>query len=191
MEKKDLIDDLFRRITFNDDIDAFKKLFFSFYPSLCIFAGRYICSHETCEDIVQETFLKLWKKRKEIEISSSFRNFLITTVKNNCMDYLRQESARYNYTQKYMEVPLRNDTPEEIYTIRELEHLLQAALKKMPENSRIAYEMSRLKDMSYTEIAQEMSVSPRTVESYISKALTVLRLEMKDYFLFILLFLKG
>ncbi|WP_080902877.1 RNA polymerase sigma-70 factor [Parabacteroides sp. Marseille-P3160] len=191
MEKNNSIDDLFRRIAFRDDDLAFKELFFSFYPSLCVFAGRYIFSPETCEDIVQDTFFKLWKNRKTIEITSSFRNFLITTVKNNCTDYLRRESVQQNYVRKQAASSLNDDTPEEIYTVRELEELLRIALEKMPENVRVAFEMSRLKNMSYTQIAQEMAVSPRTVESYISKALTILRVELKDYFLLLLLLYPG
>lgn len=53
-------DDLFRKIAFNDDQQAFKELFFDFYPSLCVFAGRYVDSPETCEDIVQDTFFHVF-----------------------------------------------------------------------------------------------------------------------------------
>lgn len=56
---------LFRRIAFYDDEEAFKELFYDFYPTLCVFAQRYISIPETCEDIVQETFYNLWKNRKK------------------------------------------------------------------------------------------------------------------------------
>ena len=76
------IENLFRKIAVHDSREAFKELFFEFYPALCIFAQRYVNDPETSEDIVQETFLKVWKNRKTIDIRLSFRNFLLTSVKN-------------------------------------------------------------------------------------------------------------
>lgn len=185
MKESVSLDNLFRRIAFHDDQDAFKELFFDFYPSLCVFAQRYISSPETCEDIVQDTFYHLWKNRKKIETTSSFRNLLITSVKNGCIDWLRKQSVRHSYVEKQVTSPFTNgnsiDTPEVIYTIRELEAMLHAALEKLPENVRRAFELSRFENMTYNQIAEEMAVSPKTVEAYISKALTLLRAELKDY----------
>src|SRR5690554_3014986 len=172
---------LFRRIAFNDDQEAFKELFFDFYPSLCIFAGRYITAPEICEDIVQDTFLDLWKNRKKIKITSSFRNLLITSVKNNCVDYLRKKKLRQIHAEKNNIHETIMDTPNEIYTISELEEMLDTALNRMPTKVKKAFELSRFENMTYHKIAEELGVSPKTVESYISKALSILRVELKDY----------
>jgi RNA polymerase sigma-70 factor (ECF subfamily) len=178
---KDLSPDkMFREIVVNDDKDMFKKLFFDFYPALCVFARRYITSIETCEDIVQDTFLYIWKNRKQIEIISSFRNLLITSVKNNCIDHLRKQAVRKNYSREEVIQEITN-SPEEIYTVRELEKKLHTALAKLPENVRKAFQLSRFENMTYKQIAEEMSVSQKTVEAYISKALSILRAELRDY----------
>lgn len=178
---KDLSPDkMFREMAVNDDKDMFRKLFFDFYPALCVFAGRYITSIETCEDIVQDTFLYIWKNRKQIEVISSFRNLLITSVKNNCIDHLRKQAVRKNYSGEEI-IPEIANSPEEIYTIRELEEKLHTALAQLPENVRKAFQLSRFENMTYKQIAEEMSVSQKTVEAYISKALSVLRAELKDY----------
>lgn len=183
MAESVVLDNLFRRIAFHDDQEAFKELFFDFYPALCVFAQRYISSPETCEDIVQDTFFYLWKNRKKIEISSSFKNLLITSVKNNCTDYLRKQSVRQGHAERQSASGIADapDTPETIYTINELEEMLRRALEQMPENVRRAFELSRFGNMTYNQIAEEMSVSPKTVEAYISKALNALRDELKDY----------
>jgi len=180
MAESAVLDNLFRRIAFHDDQEAFKELFFDFYPALCVFAQRYISSPETCEDIVQDTFFHLWKNRKKIEVTCSFKNLLITSVKNNCTDYLRKQSVRQHHAEKQA-ISVTTDTPEVIYTIGELEEILYAALEQLPENVRRAFELSRFENMTYNQIAEEMSVSPKTVEAYISKALSVLRSELKDY----------
>ncbi|HBG42130.1 MAG TPA: RNA polymerase sigma-70 factor [Porphyromonadaceae bacterium] len=190
MKDNTLLDDWFRKIAFNDDQEAFKALFFEFYPSLCVFAERYISSPEMCEDIVQDTFFQIWNNRKKIEVASSFRNLLITSVKNNCTDYLRKQSTRQRYLDKQPGEDY-SDSPEEIYTVRELESLLQAALQKLPENSRRAFELSRFGQLTYQQIATEMSVSPKTVEAYISKALGLLREDLKDYLPMLILLYPG
>ncbi len=176
------IKNLFHKVAFKDDQQAFKELFFEFYPSLCVYAESITGCKETGEDLVQDAFMKIWEDRKKTEITSSFRNFLITIVKNTCLDYLRKQSLQQNYVENKKKLFVFPDSPEEIYTLKELEELINCALEKLPENIRQAFVMSRFKDMTYNEIAEKMAVSPKTIESYISKALTVLRLELRDYF---------
>lgn len=184
MKEKDTIyENLFRKVAFRDDEQAFRELFLEFYPALCVFAMRYILSPETCEDIVQDTFFRLWKNRKKIEITSSFRNLLITSVKNNCTDYLRKQSVRKGHAERQSASGIVDapDTPETIYTLNELEEMLRRALERLPENVRRVFELNRFEKMTYHQIAEEMSVSPKTIEAYISRALSALRDELRDY----------
>lgn len=185
MEKAELKDaafeNLFRKVALEDDRKAFKELFFEFYPALCIVAARFTDSDETAEDIVQETFFKLWKNRKNIRPDTSFRNFLITAVRNNCVDYLRKRDVADKYAEKQALKANAAASPEEVYTLKELETQIGEALRKLPPNVRQAFEMSRFQGMTYAEIALQMSVSPKTVEAYMSKAIQVLRAELRDY----------
>ena len=187
MKNKNLYETLYLKIAFEDDHEAFKKLFFEFYPSLCIFAGRYVSSSEACEDIVQEVFYYIWKKRKTLNIHSSFRNFLVTSVRNRCTDYLRKQSSHEQYIENYS-FSISSLSPSDVYTINELEEMLQAALEKLSVNIQSAFNMSRTQKMTYNEISAEMNISPKTVESYISQALKLLREELKDYLPIVLLF---
>lgn len=175
------IDSLFWRIAIKDDEIAFRTLFFQFFSPLCVFAHRYVDNWDTCEDIVQETFFKIWKNRKNIEINTSSRNFLITSVKNTCIDFLRKQETEQNWQQKEIE----NNTPwytsEDIYSTIELEQMLSAALAKLPDNIRIVFEKNRFEGMTYAEIAAEHNISVKTVEAYMTKALKHLRVELKDY----------
>jgi len=80
-------------------------------------------------------------------------------------------------------------SPEEVYTLKELETTIGEALAKLPPNVREAFEMSRFKGMTYITIADKMEVSQKTIESYISRALKILRIELRDYLPFLLLFI--
>lgn len=179
MNDKSLNNDIFN-FALKDDHNAFKKIFFEFYPALCVFAGRYISSSEACEDIVQEVFFNIWKNRKNLQIHTSFRNFLITSVRNKCNDYLRKESSHSKYVEKINTIDF-SDSPDDIYTVKELQNILQSTLNKLSPNVRTAFEMSRVQRKTYKEIAIEMNISHKTVESYISQALKILRNELHDY----------
>jgi len=187
-EKDAAFENLFRKVAFQDDEQAFKELFLEFYPAMCVFAMRYISQEETARDIVQDIFFNIWKNRKNIDITTSFRNFLITSVRNSCTDYLRKQEVENRYMEK-SELSAIHPSPEEVYTLKELESAIGEALAKLPSNVREAFEMNRYKGMTYVAIAEKMEVSPKTIEAYISKALKVLRIELQDYLPFLLLFL--
>ena len=176
---------LFRKVAFQDDEQAFKVLFLEFYPSLCVFASRYVIQEETARDIVQDVFFKIWEKRKSMFINTSFRNFLVTSVRNSCIDYLRKNDLENRYIEKWRLTDSLT-SPEELYTLKELETKITDSLTKLPSNVREAFEMNRFKGMTYMAIAEEMEVSPKTIESYISRALKFLRVELHDYLSFLI-----
>lgn len=191
MKEKDIssIDSLFWKIALKDDETAFRTLFFQFFSPLCVFAHRYVDNWETCEDVVQETFLKIWKNRKSIEINTSSRNFLITSVKNSCIDFLRKQETEQNWQQRVIENNPSWYISGDIYSTIELEQMLSAALAKLPENIRTVFEKNRFDGMTYAEIATEHNISVKTVEAYMTKALKHLRVELKDYLPLVLLLL--
>ncbi|MDR3251456.1 MAG: RNA polymerase sigma-70 factor [Tannerella sp.] len=182
------IEKLFLRIALNDDEEAFRSLFVEFFPSLCVFAHRFIDSWETCEDIVQDTFFKIWRDRKKMEINTSGRNFLITGVRNLCIDYLRKLKTEMSWMQNEALFAKTPDS-EDVYTTVELENMLNKALSQLPENVRTVFEKSRFEGKTYSEIASEQNISVKTVEAHITKALKYLRVALKDYLPLVFLFL--
>lgn len=182
------LDKLFWRIALKDDESAFRTLFFQFFSPLCVFAHRYIERRETCEDIVQETFFKIWKNRKGIEINTSTRNFLLTSVRNSCIDYLRKQETEQNWQQREI-AKSSAYTNDDLYSVVELEQMLNAALAKLPDKVRVVFEQNRFDGKTYSEIALEHQISVKTVEAYMTKALKHLRIELRDYLPLVLLLL--
>ena len=119
---------------------------------------------------MQETFLKVWKNRRTIDIRISFRNFLLTSVRNSCTDYLRKESVTARYTDQ-IELPHTSMSPEDFYTLGELETRLRQALEKLSSDVREVFEMNRFNGLTYREIATRLELSPKTIEARMSKAL--------------------
>lgn len=179
METADKADQLFRRIVL-DDHEAFKTMYYDFFAPLCVFARRYIDSAEDCEDVVQEVFYRIWMKRKELYVDTSARHFLMISVRNACLDFLRHKEATNRWVEQWHEERGEVDTSA-LYTTFELEQLLEKALAKLPEQLASTFRLSRFEGKTYTEIAAEKQISVKTVESYMTKALKFLRVELKDY----------
>lgn len=184
MEKPDTdnIDYLLWSISNKDDQTAYRSLFEQYYVALCQFARRYIDDQETREDIVQDVFFTIWEKRKTISPTISARNYLVTCVRNLCLNYLRDQGYKQDYeTNIQKRIPAYVENQDDIYTLQELRELLNKTLAKLPPEYRLAFEMNRFENKSTEEIAEIMGVSDRTVKRYKSRAIEILKEELKDY----------
>ena len=182
------IDFMLRSITLHDDEVAFRYLFEHYYPSLCLFAKRFIDDRETREDIVQEVFFRLWDKRKQITVTSSAQNYLLTSVRNLCLNYLHRQEVQQPFEESLFDQP-DDEEGDRLIQLRELEEQLAQALAQLPPEYRLAFELNRMEGKSLEEVAQRMGVSTRTVERYRDKAIALLQTELKEYLpLFLLLF---
>ena len=182
------IDFMLRSITLHDDGVAFRYLFEHYYPSLCLFAKCFIDDRETREDIVQEVFFRLWDKRKQITVTSSAQNYLLTSVRNLCLNYLRRQEVQQPFEESLFDQP-DDEEGDRLIQLRELEEQLAQALAQLPPEYRLAFELNRMEGKSLEEVAQRMGVSTRTVERYRDKAIALLQTELKEYLpLFLLLF---
>lgn len=178
---------LFRKVTSYNDEEAFRDLFYNFFPPLCVFANRFLEDEDACKDVVQEFFFQLWKNRQQIEIKVSVRNFFMTSVRNACLDLLRRQEVEQKWIEKSLEKE-EGESCYDLYTTTELEFLLNKALDKLPEKMSSVFRMNRFEGKTYMEIAEEKQISIKTVESYMSKTLKFLKVELKDYLSFLLIF---
>ncbi|MDR2949834.1 MAG: RNA polymerase sigma-70 factor [Dysgonomonas sp.] len=183
MERKNSYDHLFDLIR-NDDTEAFDRLYSLFYPSLCVFASRYISEYKAIEDCVQDVFLKIWRDRKTILINTSVRSYLFTSIRNHCLNLIEKEKIELTYEQ-YILNTYDPYTSNDLYSIEELENIIENAIQKLPEKIQQVFRMSRFEQMTYKEIAEKQNISIKTVESYIHKALIMLSISLKDYLPFI------
>lgn len=183
-------EELFIRISGGNDKEAFHILFDEFFPPLCYFARQYVPDGPTCEDLVQDVFFKIWMDRHRLDIRSSARNYLTTLVRNRCIDYLRRKNLEQKFRDKELLKP-HLSAGEEVYSVTECEEMINRALDKLPENIRTVFEMNRFRDMNYAEIASVSGISVKTVEAYMSRALKILREQLKDYLPFVILFLYS
>ena len=172
--------------------EAFDTLYNVYADSLYGFALLHTKSTVQAEDIVQDTFLKLWNMRESLSVEGSFKSMLFTIAKNHVIDIFRQQVNRANF-EDYIafcedENLLDNTSVEKVYYNDFLEKLAIAKQKLTPAQRNI-FELSREEGMSNTEIAAASNLSEQTVKNHLSAALKVLRVELGKYNFLIALFI--
>jgi len=163
------------------DIGQFESLFKSSYVSLVRYAKTLIKDHDTAEEIVQDLFFRLWQDREKIEIESSLNGYLFRSVHNRCLHYIEhtrvveRHAAEMSYRQT--ESP---ENPSDVLNYKELQARIARILERLPERCGKIFCMSRFEGLIYAEIAEKLSVSVKTVEANMGRALKEFRKELTE-----------
>ncbi len=167
----------------------FSELFKQYYLRLCHYAHTFITDFEVCKDIVQELFVKLWDLDLRNFSPNQLDCFLYRSIKNACLGYFRKQKVKRN---NHAHILQRLLEKEEVFIpeveLNELVDKIQEALNKLPHQTRLIFAMHRQQDKTYAAIAKELDISVKGVEFHMSKALQILRLQLKDYLCFIAYF---
>lgn len=166
---------------------AFDFIFRKYYKALCAQANSYVNDLDLAQSLVQDCFIKLWEKRDNANQIEKLSSYLVYMVRNQCIDTIRK-NRKIEYVQTIVDSATEDSTTETSIVSHEFEERLILALATMPERTRLAFEYSRFEGLSYKEIAQRMNISAKAVEALMSRALNILRRDLKDYLPLIMLF---
>jgi RNA polymerase sigma-70 factor (family 1) len=161
---------------------AYELLFKEYYKVLTIFANKYIKDLETSKEIVQELFVHLYERKDSLEINSSLKSYLFRSVHNRCINYINAQKIREKYAEHLNNTReiVQNSLDEEV-NVSELENALYKAIGELPPKCQTIFKLNRFEGLSNIEIANKLTLSKRTVETQISKALKILRLKLEPY----------
>ena len=167
----------------------FEEIFRKYYQSLSNYANSILKEMDEAEEIVQNLFLGIWEKRSDLEITISLKSYLYRAVHNHCLNRIKHLKVREEY-QQYANnfYDVSHESVSNTVIKNELEGKIDEAIKKLPEQCRLIFSMSRFDELKYYEIAEKLSLSPKTVENQIGKALKILRIELAEYLPLIVLF---
>ncbi|MGV8094038.1 MAG: RNA polymerase sigma-70 factor [Mangrovibacterium sp.] len=172
------------------DQTAFELLFHFYYPGLVMYASQFTADLTDAEEIVQNFFVRFWEKHQQLVPCDSLKNYFFSSVKNGSLDFLKHQKIEKQYVREMIELSSHHLAYEpDLYVSSELQEKLKRGIDLLPEKCREIFMMSRFRGLKNEEIATELNISKRTVETQISRALKVLRVELKDYIG--LLFLLG
>lgn len=172
----------------------FKK-FYTFYFNRCfLFAKSYVHNDLVAEDITSEALIRLWELSENEEIEKPSR-LLYTVLKNKALDYLKHEKIKQNAllsisTDTMRELEIRISTleasnPDKIFR-NDIQEIIETTISSLPRQTRLIFEMSRFENIPKKEIADYFNITTKGVDYHISRAISLLRESLKDYFPIIL-----
>lgn len=167
----------------------FEELFNLHYSNLCAYANNFLKELEASEEVVQEVLFKVWTNRDKLEITTSIQSYLFRAVRNSCLNVIKHVNIREEYkihNERVIEMEERSQEDEVI--ISELEQKIREAIDLLPTERKKVFIMSRYDGLKYKEIAEKLKISVKTVENQMGSALKFLRIELKDYMPWVILF---
>jgi len=171
------------------DAKAFEYVFKCWYEPLVHFANEYLADFESARNIVQNIFLKLWEKHEFIDPESNIRAYLYMAARNACLSHLRHLKLEINFLEKSLKnsenLQLNYEALEylsiEKIDFQNLERIIQETIASLPPRCQEVFVLSRYENLKNKEIAERLDISVKAVEANITRALTALRDNTKDY----------
>lgn len=162
------------------------------YKHALLYFSLQFVDRETAEEIVSDSFIKVWKLREHFHSEEKLKAFLYISTKNACLNHLRKPQSKWQLEDMNAWNESLFEEPEIYSKILQTELLKQiyAEVSKLPEKQRDVFRMTYLEDMTVDEISKRMNISPNAVYIYRSRAIAWLKnsSKLKDsFYLFVFL----
>lgn len=170
------------------DAKAFRAVVLAYYSELCNFAWHFVKSQSEAEDIVQDILANVWELREDWAPGGSIQAYLFRAVKNEALNHINHQQAEEKYLKAFQREKNQITSPKRFDESDRLERTVRQAIDELPERAQMVYKLHRRDGFTYNEIAYIMEISPKTVESQMSRALQILRDKLSHYLSLISIF---
>lgn len=164
------------------DVEAFNRLFRSFYKPLYFYVFRITGESEASKDILQDVFSQLWKERNNLPIRYSLNGYLYRMARNKSLNYIQQKKREDLRNKDYRNTLLHSIDSENQADRKELLRLVDQQVSEFPSRQKQVFLLSRQQGLTHREIAEHLNLSPKTVESLIYRSLRRLKNNLKNFF---------
>ena len=172
------------------DEHTFELLFKMYFRKLCVYANNYLHNKEESENIVKDSFVKIWEKRAELSIDTSLAGYLYTTVRNHAINHLQRDRRKTSFLKnadKDFELEYEaflsciEDYPAANLTLQDINERIRKVVDTLPPQCREVFVLSRFEMLSHEEISKRTGITVSTIKTQIVRALTKLRIELAEY----------
>ena len=180
--------------------EEFGRLFLRFKDKFISIACSFTRDRAAAEDIVTESFTAFWNGREHIELKSLPEAYVLQSVRNRCLNYMRNKAVRMRIEGDInsvsaraveMEADILSEESISFLFRDEVQEIFMNFMKTMPDLTRKIFLASRMEGLTYNEIAERYGVTPRKVKRDIQKVLEIMRISLKDYLPVLLLVYPG
>lgn len=156
---------------------AYGRLYSFYYPQLYNSLAFMAQSHEDAQEIIHETFLKIWKGRETLEFVRSFEDYAYTIAKNLLFNQLKRKKVNQRAMQSLSDQSIQNTgpSPDQEYLYKQYYQAAIAAINQLPPQKQRIFLLRTQEGLSLEEIAQEMNISVSTVKKHLYAALTTVK----------------
>jgi len=160
-------------------VSIIETLFKEHHKALCNFANNIVRDRDAAEDIVQEVFLKLWRRRADLDLDSPIKPYLYKSTSNTALNWIDKNKRNVRLDQ--VPEPEGTRLTEENFNAKELENRIKWAIDRLPPKCKAIFLLNRLEGMKYKEVALHLDLSVKTVENQMGIALDKLRSDLQPY----------
>jgi RNA polymerase sigma-70 factor (ECF subfamily) len=158
------------------------SIYLDYYAVLLRYAYTFLHEQVLAEEMVHQVFLKALDRKEPLTVHTSIKAYLYRAVYNECLNHVKHQKIQNEFEQHTLKtMNQRAETPSGLLQYSELEKQLGKAINDLPEQCRVIFQLSRYEDLKYTEIAAQLGLSVKTVETQMSRALKKLRVQLADY----------
>ncbi|WP_199185054.1 RNA polymerase sigma factor [Aquimarina sp. I32.4] len=162
------------------DEKAYNYLIDTYHHTLCVYADSLINDTMKSQDIVQNVFIKIWEKRKLLNINFSLQNYLYRLTYNEFIDQYRKTKAVTKIEKKYIEYLNSFVEKEDHEMMEKLINMVKHAIQELPPKCKQIFELSKKEGLTNLEISNHLNINIKTVEAHITKAFSLIRKRLKD-----------
>ncbi len=162
--------------------EAFTEIYQRYHGGLYLHALKMLQDRDEAQDAIQEVFTKIWHRKERLELTTSLSSYLYTAVRNRILDIFSHQKRVEQYQLSLQEYLDKGEfITDNIIRENELAALIENEISKLPPKMQEVFLLSRNTDLSYAQIAQELSISENTVRKHITKALAKLKDKLGDF----------
>ncbi|MGJ3234012.1 RNA polymerase sigma factor [Marivirga sp.] len=169
------------RDSFDLQKSYFEELHKTYSKPIYHYLYSIVGDEELAKDLTQDTFIKLWNRRKQLNNVINIKSYLYKISKNLLLDHFKNEQYQNNQLKSLSVQSIEKKSPQYYYEENELEKIKQHALYSLSDTSRKVFLMSREGALSYQEISQKLGISKVAVKKQMMKALGILRQKLQPY----------
>lgn len=166
--------------------EEFETIFLELYPALCLYALKFVGEADEAKDIVQDVFERFWNENDQLINKLLMKTYLYKAVKNRALNYKKRESRLSRIDGLFSNSALSTQWMEDsdglsILSFSELQKDIEDAINELPLQRQIIFRLSRFQNMKHKEIAEELNIAPKTVETQIYRSLIFLKNKLRHH----------
>lgn len=169
--------------------EAFEILFRKYHTMLCLYSRRFTADMEIAREVIQDLFIYFWEHRLEIEIRYSFKSYILCAVRFNSIRRINKERRGDVSLENLPEMSEMEEFHDHL-EYAELQEKILDAIATLPEQCKKVFLLSRRQKLKYSEIAETLQISVKTVEAHISKALKIIQNYLEQHLSLFIIFLN-